>query len=67
MSNWDMQLVRIFDKGMAARKAGLPLDACPYKGHRGLDRQRADYWRDGWTRQPEIDKQDESTEVRHRG
>jgi len=63
MSDWNLQLVRIFDKGMAARKAGQPIEACPYIGHRGLNRQRADYWRDGWRRQPEIDK---DNEIRHR-
>lgn len=48
MSRWDWQLMGCFEKGANARRAGKKLEDCPYRGHRGLNRQRANYWRDGW-------------------
>lgn len=53
MTSWDMQLLGCFDKGVDAQRAGKPIEDCPYKQHRGLGRQRADYWRDGWTQSKE--------------
>lgn len=48
MSAWDLQLFACHAKGIRAARGGLPLEACPYVGHSGLNLQRADYWRDGW-------------------
>jgi len=50
-NNWNLQLVRIQEKGMAARRAGLSLADCPYGlGRSGgnLQRQRREYWHIGW-------------------
>jgi len=57
-TSWNLQLVRIYERGMKAQQAGIPLDENPYsKGYRGhgcsfpggnLQRQRARYWADGW-------------------
>ncbi len=48
MSRWDMQLLGCFEKGIQAYNKQIPIEACPYIAHRGVNRQRADYWRDGW-------------------
>jgi ribosome modulation factor len=46
--SWDWQLLGCYERGARAFFDGKPEDACPYVGHRGLNRQRADYWRDGY-------------------
>ena len=47
--SWNMQLLRIADKGWAAFEAGQSVDDCPYKDAlTGVQRQRADHWRQGW-------------------
>lgn len=49
--SWALQLVRIYEKGRDARRAGEPRESCPYRGNNGnLQRQRRAYWLDGWER-----------------
>ncbi len=45
-TSWDWQLLGCFEKG--AHAYFDKVEKCPYVGHRGLNRQRAEYWRDGW-------------------
>ena len=58
-NSWSFQLVRITDKGFEAFQRGEPRDANPYMtGERGgngistpggnLQKQRANYWDQGW-------------------
>lgn len=47
-NTWLMQLVTIAGKGCDARRMGLPLDDCPYRGQRGLQGQRREAWLEGW-------------------
>ena len=55
-TRWLMQLVKAYQRGIDARKEGLPRTVCPYMGgYRnnqgaggGLQRQRRDEWYKGY-------------------
>ena len=51
VSKWNLILLTCYESGQDARRIGKPIEACPYLGQRGFNRQRADYWRDGWRAQ----------------
>jgi ribosome modulation factor len=48
VNRWRMTLIRTFERGQDARKAGVKREACPYHGNNGLQRQRRSYWLQGW-------------------
>jgi hypothetical protein len=47
--NWNLHLLKIFEKGMAAFHAGKNRNENPYSGHiTGFNRQRRLYWDKGF-------------------
>lgn len=48
-ASWNQQLVAIYEKGWMCRQADVPLTDNPYNGKGNLERQRAQYWRKGWS------------------
>lgn len=48
MSKWFWHLDGCYTKGFKAHQHGKPIESCPYQGHRGLNRQRREYWQQGW-------------------
>ena len=51
---WNLQLVRIYNKGIQSYKDGIALTDNPYKtGLGNLQRQRRTYWKNGWIKAQE--------------
>jgi hypothetical protein len=46
--SWSKALITCFEKGARAFFDGKPADSCPYHGRKGVNGQRADYWRQGY-------------------
>lgn len=52
--SWLEQLFTCTQKGVQARRAGLPLTSCPYGpnytgNYQGFQRQRRQAWQEGWS------------------
>jgi len=64
--DWNHQLVRIYQKGMAAQQAGVPASENPYLGgERGgtggnLQNQRRRYWQEGWQKSHDLQVGDDN-------
>jgi hypothetical protein len=50
---WAKHLLGCFERGVRDCKSGKVLESCPYVGRLGVNRQRAEYWKEGFHSQKE--------------